>query len=168
MRAPDLHELEEAYRSKSDDEILRLAAEKNSLTEQARTALDGELRRRKLEASVPEPPARESPAGVAPKGIGGWLLLFCLGLLVVHPVSCFVEAANENFDPGVTTIDSLLAALSFTVGVFLLAKKQVALKLVKWWFGIFLGLALLSFLADIGDAKTYFTIWAFWLGASDT
>jgi hypothetical protein len=51
-----LDSLKELYASKTDDELLSLAAERNSLVEMARLALADELRRRSLDdLPVPEP-----------------------------------------------------------------------------------------------------------------
>jgi hypothetical protein len=51
-----LDSLKELYASKTDDELLSLAADKNSLVESARLALADELRRRNLDdLPVPEP-----------------------------------------------------------------------------------------------------------------
>ena len=53
MQTPTLHQLEELYRHMSDGEILRLAGELDSLTAQAKEALNAELRRRNLEEVIP-------------------------------------------------------------------------------------------------------------------
>jgi len=47
MNAPDRRQLEETYRDFSDEQVLRLAADLDSLTD-ARHVLDCELRRRRL------------------------------------------------------------------------------------------------------------------------
>jgi hypothetical protein len=60
MKALDSHDLKETYRQMSDGELLQLASEVESLTGEARTALDGELRARSLE------PASQTETKAAP------------------------------------------------------------------------------------------------------
>jgi hypothetical protein len=67
MQAADFRQLEETYRQMSDGQILKLAEELDSLTDQAREALNAELCRRHLEeiavrSPVPADPTRlETP-----------------------------------------------------------------------------------------------------------
>jgi uncharacterized protein DUF2569 len=151
MQTPDIHQLAESYRRMSDGEILRLAADVDSLTDQARAALAAELRRRSLD--VPTAPAAtpESPAKAPPSGIGGWLLLFCLALLA-QPFFCLVEAAADDFELRSSIFSLLFGAMAISIGISLLSRAKVALTLVKWWLLLNAILALLVFLGSIGDA----------------
>jgi hypothetical protein len=53
---PESERLREEYRSRADEELLKLAGQGEELTETAREALRAELARRGIEAAVPEPP----------------------------------------------------------------------------------------------------------------
>ena len=52
MQTPDVHRLEETYRQKTDGELLKLAEDLDSLTDQAKEALNAELRRRGLKEAL--------------------------------------------------------------------------------------------------------------------
>jgi uncharacterized RDD family membrane protein YckC len=65
VRMPDVHRLEETYRQMTDAEILKLAADPDSLTEESKEALKAELYRRHLEeATAPSLPAPTEAAGL--------------------------------------------------------------------------------------------------------
>lgn len=98
MKTPDSHCLEEMYRRMSDGELLDLAADIDSLTDAARTALDAELRARNLEPAFqgeietevqPTPPEEPAPAEStggrtgAMTAAGVILLIFSVGLLFI-------------------------------------------------------------------------------------
>ena len=98
MKTPDSQCLEETYRRMSDGELLDLAADIDSLTDAARTALDAELRARNLEPALqgeietevqltpPEEPAPAESTGRrtgAMTAAGVILLIFSVGLLVI-------------------------------------------------------------------------------------
>jgi len=64
VQTPDVHRLEETYRQMTDGELLKLAEDLDSLTDQAKEALNAELRRRGLkEALVPCLPVPAEAAG---------------------------------------------------------------------------------------------------------
>jgi hypothetical protein len=72
MKAPNTHDLEETYREMSDGELLQLASEVESLTGEARTALDAELLGRSLEpasqAETKAVPVSGQPEESGPRG----------------------------------------------------------------------------------------------------
>src|SRR5256885_7359430 len=45
-------------------------------------------------------------------GVGGWLLLFILGILLVSPLVFFMEAESSKFEPITTSLDFALAAVA--------------------------------------------------------
>ena len=57
--------------------------------------------------------------GTAPslKGIGGWLLLFFLGVTIVTPLVCLVEISQNPSDPIVIVFDLGLAGFSIFTGI---------------------------------------------------
>jgi hypothetical protein len=59
----DVHRLEETYRQMTDGELLKLAEDLDSLTDQAKEALNAELRRRGLEGA--KAPSLALPAEAA-------------------------------------------------------------------------------------------------------
>jgi hypothetical protein len=74
------HYLEQWYSVKTDDELLNLAGDKASLTEQAKQALTQELNRRNLEVTLTEQratkpePSEDLDFKTAAKWLGLWLL----------------------------------------------------------------------------------------------
>lgn len=86
----DASGLEHVYSSKTDDELLALAVERNSLEPQARSVLWAELRRRKLtdprflhRRAIDEvPPLTQNPAFNFPaRTAAGLMVLACAGFL---------------------------------------------------------------------------------------
>jgi hypothetical protein len=118
------------------------------------------------------PPALTSaPTEPRYKGVGGWLLLLCLGLTVFGPVSTLYflatgyTEASQLFDqfPGlkvITVVDSLLGlglmAFSIYAGTGLWSIRPGAVQMAKRYFLFFLGYyavaAILPFLAGLPAA----------------
>lgn len=102
MRSRDSHALEETYRRMTDGELLQLAADVDSLTDAARTALEAELRIRNLApapeanalaAALPEESTaiRTGPRRAAGVNVAGILLLvLSVGLLATLVSTLFV------------------------------------------------------------------------------
>lgn len=96
-----VNSVKEVYASKTDEELLSLAAEKESLTESASLALTDELLRRRLPVvSVPAPAIDPPQADAQPeerRPSGGrsvliWLGLFLLNTFVVYACAMHLSA----------------------------------------------------------------------------
>jgi uncharacterized membrane protein len=78
------------YSKFSDEELLRVATERETLSEDAKAAIDSELRRRGLEPEPALAPLHESepPSFVEEsyRGVRGWLLLFVVFLTILYPI----------------------------------------------------------------------------------
>jgi hypothetical protein len=81
----------------------------------------------------PPPPA--APAGLL-RGVGGWLLFFCIGFTILWPLWTLSQVALSRFVfrglPGTTAFLRLL--LGITVGVVLWMGKPVAMTLLRIYF----------------------------------
>jgi hypothetical protein len=114
------------------------------------------------------PPLTSTPAEPRYKGVGGWLLLFCLGLTVFSPLLTIGSLAasysdsSQYFDqfPGllvVTVIDTLLSvglmAFSIYAGTGLWRIRPGAVQMAKRYLLCFLGYhvvaAILPFMAGL-------------------
>jgi hypothetical protein len=116
---------------------------------------------------------RPAPAEKEYKGVGGWLLLFCLGLTVFTPLltigslaMAFIKSL-EYFDqfPGllvITVIDTILSlgliAFGFYAGIGLWSIRPGAVKMAKRYLLCILGYqaisAILTFMAGLLTATT--------------
>jgi hypothetical protein len=96
-----VNSVKELYASKTDEELLSLAAEKESLTESAKLALTDELLRRRLPV-VPAPAPAINPAEVdaqpeerqrsGSRSVLMWLGLFLLNAFVVYACAMYLSA----------------------------------------------------------------------------
>jgi hypothetical protein len=80
------------------------------------------------------------------KGVGGWLLFFCIVLLIVQPAAIFIEASG---DPAGLVIAFLLSGLSMTTSIMLILEKRSALVWLWWYFGVFVTIMVLALVATI-------------------
>jgi hypothetical protein len=116
---------------------------------------------------------RPAPAEPRYKGVGGWLLLLCIGLTVFTPlnnIGSFAVGYSESakyFDqfPGLLVITLIktplilgLTVFSFYVGVGLWSIRPGAVKMAKQYLLCFLGYhafaAILPFMAGLPSAAT--------------
>ena len=81
----------------------------------------------------PPKPAMSDPELRSLKGVGGWLLFFCIALLIIRPVMDFASAGG---DPAGLAIAFVLSALSITTGIMLLLEKPSAFIWLWWFFGV--------------------------------
>ncbi len=87
-----------------------------------------------------------TPSTVDPlKGIRGWLLLFCLGIVFVQPLVLIV-ASDTAFE---AVFNLLLGAFSLYAGICLWRVRPNALRLVKVYFVLVLSIATLAILASV-------------------
>ncbi len=82
------------------------------------------------------------------RGVGGWLLLFCVSTTVFGPLACAAEIL-QNPSPLVVGIDLGLAAFSIYVGVTTWRAQPNALKFVKIYFIVMLVLACLTVMSSL-------------------
>jgi uncharacterized protein DUF2569/zinc ribbon protein len=82
------------------------------------------------------------------RGVGGWLLLFCVGLTVISPLFVLAEAVNSKDIPTIA-IDLGLAALYIYSGIGLWRVKTDSFKWLKVCFVVNLILGLLGILGSI-------------------
>jgi hypothetical protein len=94
MDTPTDDELRERYRTRSDNELVALAAQgQGSFSERAWTILEAELNARGIGAERYAAKATEAESKLV--GIGGWLVVFGLGLAV--GCARLVSAVMESF-----------------------------------------------------------------------
>ena len=142
------------YAEMSDQELMNVAGDVASLEDDARIVIAGELSRRKLsESDIIQ--YRQDVAAFKPKdfwrelrGVGGWLLLFCVSLVVVQPLALLFEAVNSR-DAFVVGFNFLLGAFAIYTGVALWRVATNALRLVKVYFVVVLIVATLAIASGI-------------------
>jgi hypothetical protein len=117
------------------------------------------------------PPVTTAPAASPYKGVGGWLLLFCLALTVLSPLVTLVSLVGGysesskyfNQFPGllrINVIDAILSvslmAFSIYAGIGLWTLRPGAVQMAKRYLWFFLGYhaiaAFLPFLAGLPSA----------------
>jgi|SRR5579884_240387 hypothetical protein len=106
------------------------------------------------------------------RGIGGWLLLFCIGMTIISPLISLGHIGNNPPKNGLVIV-AILALCSFQVytGISVWRIHPQALKLVKAFFIVWLGLNSLWLLVsiargqpkDVGQAITGLAVLSIWL-----
>ena len=102
------------------------------------------------EATPPPPIMDDDPKPPPPSGIRGWLLLFCFIVLLLAPFRLLVEASEAGWLAA--AFDVALALFSVYVGICLVRQSRRALPLLKAYFIVLLGLALLVVAAGVAVA----------------
>ena len=104
--------------------------------------------------SAPSAHTPEQAVGGRPK-IGGWLWLFCLGLIVVTPLMSLSEIGRSLDQPLLIVLEVGLVAFSIYTGIAVERIRPNALRLVKIYFVVMLVLGFLcilgSFASDLGE-----------------
>jgi hypothetical protein len=80
------------------------------------------------------------------RGVGGWLLFFCIALLIVQPAANFIEAAG---DPVALVMAFLLSGLSMTTSIMLILEKRSAFGWLWWYFALYAVLMVLGLVGAI-------------------
>jgi hypothetical protein len=138
----------------SDEEILNVAGDVTSLEDDARIVIAAELSRRQFSESDiiqhQQDVAAFKPKDFwrQPRGVRGWLLLFCVGLVVVQPLGLLFEAVNSG-DAFVAGFNFLLGAFAIYTGIALWRVATNALRLVKVYFVVVLIVATLAIASGI-------------------
>ena len=104
-----------------------------------------------MPGSLPPKPQPAAPAVAVDErignplcGVGGWLLLFCVGTAILSPLALLADAAQNPTDPLTVIFDVALAGFSAVVGIALWRVIPHSLGLVRAYFIVLLGVGLLS------------------------
>jgi hypothetical protein len=120
------------------DANIKLAIPSGAAREAAATAV----------ASAPSETTALHPIRKELQGVGGWLLLFCIGLVVLNPLLILVRVINAaNTDVRGMVLEFSLAAFGIVVGIFLWNARLVAFTLLWIYFGVVAAFALLGIIA---------------------
>ena len=96
---------------------------------------------------------RYAPGAGPLRGVGGWLLFFCIVTTIIIPLATMAEAANSN-DPVVILTDVALAILAFCTGLSLWRVRTHALR----WVRVYLVIgSCLMMIAGLERQATYIT-----------
>jgi hypothetical protein len=93
------------------------------------------------------------PQNLGPSGIGGWLLLYCLGLSILTPLigmaelSVLLRFLNYEY-----VVDFIRALYGTVVGIVLLTKRPIAIFLLRIYFIVTAASLLLTLLRLIAVA----------------
>jgi len=87
--------------------------------------------------SAPQPLATQQDADPF-RGVGGFLLFFCVGITVFQPLGCAAEILQNPNDTFVVVFDLGLAAFSIYTGLTTWRARPNALKLIKVYFIVWL------------------------------
>lgn len=93
------------------------------------------------------------PQNLGPSGIGGWLLLYCLGLSILTPLigmaelSVLLRFLNYEY-----VVDFIRALYGTVVGIVLLTKRPIAIFLLRIYFIVTAASLLLTLLRMIAFA----------------
>jgi hypothetical protein len=88
------------------------------------------------------------------QGVGGWLLLFCIGLVVLSPLVTLVLVFNRaDTDVLGMVLGFVRAAVGVVAGVFLWNVRPVAFTLLWIYFGIVALLSVLGFVGFVMNAE---------------
>jgi hypothetical protein len=92
------------------------------------------------------------PSNLGPRGIGGWLLLYCLYITVLGPlivlglIARWMSLRNLGTPDASYLLEAVRVLYGGVVGVFLLMSKPVSLYLLKIYFGMIGAILLLAIL----------------------
>ena len=109
-------------------------------------------------ASAAPAPALE-PSSTAPvlpirkdlQGVGGWLLFFCISLVLLGPLAILAETTSSSIDTAGIVLDIARASFGVVVAIFIWRVRPLVFPLLWIYFGI---VALIAVLGIIGFALT--------------
>jgi len=100
----------------------------------------------------PRATAQTLPVVIGPSGVGGWLLLFCVVLTILAPLPMLMRASTGwRFIPRYL-VDDLRVLYGIVVGGALWLKQPISLMLLRIYFIIAAGVAVLAVLNLIATA----------------
>jgi hypothetical protein len=118
----------------------------------------------KLEPVAATTPARSVPydfvaipQDLGPKGVGGWLLLYCIGTAILVPLAVFGRMHGWKFQDPLYSLEQIRLFYGALVGVFLWMQRPIAIYLLRIYFIILAAKFLLTFLRLISVAVTNHT-----------
>jgi hypothetical protein len=82
------------------------------------------------------------------RGVGGWLLFFCVSLTILGPLVNLVEILQNPHQSFLVVFDVGMSAFSIYTGAVIWGVRSSALKLVKAYFIVMLAVAALSILGS--------------------
>ncbi|HEV2112701.1 MAG TPA: DUF2569 family protein [Terriglobales bacterium] len=85
-------------------------------------------------------------------GVKGWLLWFCIALIVIQPILNFVEALGEGFDAGAFVLAWLLTGVSVPTGIAIIQRWKSTFTWLKWYFGIYAGVLALALIGTFSGS----------------
>jgi hypothetical protein len=89
-----------------------------------------------------------SPELAKLKGVGGWLMWFCIVLTILQPLFFAAEAIG-NRGPLVVLIDVVLAAISIGTGIMVWRVEENAFTFLKVFFGVMAAMAVLAIIGGV-------------------
>jgi hypothetical protein len=114
--------------------------------------LCGQETKLKLEPVPPASPSANVPYAfvtipqvMGPSGVGGWLLLYCIGLTILAPLVTFTQIYTFwRFVNAYYLLDTVRALYGVVVGIFLWMSRPLSLFLLRIYFIILGGTILLT------------------------
>jgi hypothetical protein len=95
-------------------------------------------------ASIANPTTTTKEFTAPTVGVGGWLLLFCIGATVISPLVIGAELIQNLNDTFVVLVDISVAALSIYTGIAVWRVRPDAFRMLKIYFVVIAVLAALS------------------------
>jgi hypothetical protein len=83
------------------------------------------------------------------QGVGGWLLFFCIGLVILGPVWLLSQVSTPGSDLAGIVLALARTAFGLVVGIFVWNVRQVAFTLLWIYFGVIVVYSLLGILGSI-------------------
>ena len=105
-----------------------------------------------LAVSHPQSAVLTLPAIIGPSGVGGWLLFFCISLTVLSPLNILMRASAGWHLTSPYLLNDLGALYGTVVGAALWLKRPISLMLLRIYFIIAAGVAVLGVLNLIATA----------------
>ena len=102
--------------------------------------------------SYPRPTALTLPVIIGPSGVGGWLLFFCISLTVLSPLNILMRASAGWRLTSPYLLNDLAGLYGAVVGTVLWLKQPISLMLLRIYFIIAAGVAVLGVLNLIATA----------------
>jgi len=88
------------------------------------------------------------------QGVGGWLLLFCVGLILLGPLLTLSQVINSGTaDTLGMVLEFLRVAFGIVVGIFVWNVRPVAFTLLWFYFGLVGAFAVLGIIGSALDAE---------------
>jgi hypothetical protein len=97
------------------------------------------------------------PQNLGLSGVGGWLLLYCIGTAILLPLAVFGRMRGWQFQNPLYLLEQIRLLYGALVGVFLWMERPIAIYLLRIYFIILAANCLLTFLRLISVAVTSHT-----------